>query len=848
MNVPDPLPVEDSERGRLATLSALYVRFAARYSSLMLLFFFLLAVGSAITAYRGLDLRTDFTELLPDNHPSVLALRSISGKQKSSSNLVMIVHSKDRDANNRFVDGIRAQLEALVPTSFTEIQWKPNTEVPEYAAKWKWLYADMADLASAEELLDRVIARRTMPLLVDLEGDAEKELRELRQRLNERVPQLAQNPTPAPGQAARVQRYFEAEADGEHWLGIMLWRRRDGLATRGDIETMAAVRAIVSSANPTGIHPTMKVEYTGHIAQALDEQGGIKEDFQLATIACAALILLSITLYFRRFAVLIVVGAPAILGVLLSLVLAAFKLQHLNINTAFLVSIILGNGINSPIVLMARYGEERRRGLTSEDALRRALRGAFLGTLSAMAAASIAYGSLLLTKFKGFNQFGLIGGAGMLIVWFCTFIVVPPMVLWAERVRPGSMTPKPSWLHRPFAALGRFTERHAAFVGLVVVMLAALSVRPLHRYLQDPLEWNFNNLRTEETPSQNMWGRMEMLGMAQVGAGYVGNDGVFLVDRPEQADLVAEAVRKKDAALGDKHVLKQVRTLNSLLPDKQIEKLAALSRIRTKIDRYQELMDTGERNEVMAWRPPEYLRQLTTFDLPKQTQDAFTEVEGPRGRFVGVDADPENYYGWNGHDLLRIAKALTVEADGRTWVAASAATVFAGILETLIADGPRVTVAALVGVCILIVSLFGLRGAWPVLLSLAIGIVWLGGSVGAIDAAKRLQENFHVKINFMNFVALPITLGVGTEYAAQLWARLRHKDAPPLSEVLAETGSAVSLCSLTTVIGYSTLLLSRNHALKSFGIIADLGEITTLFAALLGLPVIILWVRRLSRR
>lgn len=848
MSVPIPPPVDDPPPGRLAAVSSLYVRVAARHSGLLLLLFFLLAVGAGITAYRGLDLRTDFTELLPDNHPSVTALRSISGKQKSSSNLVMIVHSKDRAANNRFVDGIRAQLEALVPTSFTEIQWKPNTEVPEYAAKWKWLYADMSDLANAEELLDRVIARRTMPLLVDLDGDAEKELRQLRQRLNERVPQLAQNPTPSPGEAARVQRYFEAEADGEHWLGVMMWRRRDGLATRGDIETMAAVRGIVSGANPPSFHPSLKVEYTGHIAQALDEQGGIKEDFQLATMACAALILLSIILYFRRFAVLLVVGAPAVLGVLLSLVLAAFKLQHLNINTAFLVSIILGNGINSPIVLMARYGEERRQGLPVEAALRSALRGAFLGTLSAMAAASIAYGSLLLTQFKGFNQFGLIGGAGMLIVWFSTFVVVPPLVLFCERLRPGCMTPKPSWLHRPYAALGRFIERHSTVVAVLVLALIALSVRPLQRYLQDPLEWNFNNLRTEETPSQNMWGRMEMLGMAQVGAGYVGNDGVFLVDRPEQADLVAEAVRKKDAALGAKHVLKQVRTLNSLLPDKQDEKLASLSRIRKKIDRYQELMDESERNEVTAWRPPDYLRRLTTFDLPKQTQDAFTEVEGPRGRFVGVDADPDNYYSWNGHDLLRIAKALTVEADGKTWVAASAATVFAGILETLISDGPRVTKAALLGVCVLILLLFGFRGAVPVLLSLAIGIIWLGGSVGAIDAAKRLQENFHVKINFMNFVALPITLGVGTEYAAQLWSRLRQPNAPPLADILAETGSAVSLCSLTTVIGYSTLLLSRNHALKSFGIIADLGEITTLFAALLGLPVIILAVRRTLRR
>ena len=62
---------------------------------------------------------------------------------------------------------------------------------------------------------------------------------------------------------------------------------------------------------------------------------------------------------------------------------------------------------------------------------------------------------------------------------------------------------------------------------------------------------------------------MEALGMGAVGAGYIGNDGVLIVDRPEQADAVAEAMRKKDAALGPQHVLQTVRTLSSTLPADQ---------------------------------------------------------------------------------------------------------------------------------------------------------------------------------------------------------------------------------------------------------------------------------------
>ena len=91
----------------------------------------------------------------------------------------------------------------------------------------------------------------------------------------------------------------------------------------------------------------------------------------------------------------------------------------------------------------------------------------------------------------------------------------------------------------------------------------------------------------------------------------------------------------------------------------------------------------------------------------------------------------------------------------------------------------------------------------------------------------------------MNFVALPITLGVGADYAANIWARLRTEGPSRVKTVIAETGSAVALCSLTTIIGYSSLLLSRNRALRSFGLLADLGEITCLVAALVVLPALV---------
>jgi hypothetical protein len=375
----------------------------------------------------------------------------------------------------------------------------------------------------------------------------------------------------------------------------------------------------------------MEVEYTGAIAMAIDEHNAVRDDLTLATVVCTTLVLLVIYLYFRRIALLWVIGAPAVLGLLCALAMAQVSIHYLNANTAFLISIILGNGINTPIILLARYGEERRAGRDVPASLATALSGTLLATGTAVAAASIAYGSLLATSFRGFSQFGLVGGAGMILVWLASFALVPPLVIFGERIRPGLLTPRPTLLRRPFAALGRLAERRPiALVGGALLLVAA-AVVPLRRYLHDPLEWNFGNLRSADTRAQKAWAKMYHLGLGSVGAGHIATDGVLLVDRPDQAEAVAEAMRKHDASFGDQHLLKVVRTIHDALPRDQPAKLAVLARIRQKIDRHREMMSDSERAEVARFRPPDYLRELGLDDLPRSVRDAFTETGSAAG-------------------------------------------------------------------------------------------------------------------------------------------------------------------------------------------------------------------------
>lgn len=815
-------------------LVARYLTLAERRAALLVIAFGGLG-ALALSLAAGLELRTDMADLLPQDHPTVQALRRTSARQRSASSLVLLIGGPDPAANERFAEALRPRLMRLVPAVFSELQIGPDKEVPEFQRRWRWLYASLDDLREAGRLLDRALSRQS-PLYVDLEGDAEAELRALRARLS---------PQPAPAAQALGRFAGKSQQTGLHHVGLLLWRRGGGVASASDQEALRAARKEVDALRPASFHPRLRVEFTGPIAMALDEQRAILQDLGVATTLCVGLVVLSIHLYFRRLALLPIVVAPAVLGLLLTLALARLLLSALNANTAFLISIILGNGINAPIVLLACYGEERRRGAPVPVALAGAVRGALHGTGTATAAASIAYGCLLLAPLPGLSQFGLVGGLGMLLVWLMTFLCAPPLLLLGERLAHGALVPRPDNdpgpFRAPFLRLGRAVTRRPRAVLLVTGALTALALLSAWRYGRDPAawaEWDMNRLRSEETEAQRRWAVMYELGLGNVGAGHIGTDAVLLVDEPSQAEPVAAALLRADRA--GPRLIKEVRTLSSILPgsgEEQRQKLLLLHELRRRIDRMiaQGDLSPEERAEALALRPPEGLREITAADLPRQAREAFSEVDGTLGRLIGIDADPARFDDWDGHDLLRLSQVLTVDALGKTWIAASPATLFARMLEIIQRDGPRVTAAAAAGVVLLILCSFGPRGALPVLACLGAGVAWLAGLLGA----------FGLRLNFLNFVALPLTLGIGTDYAANLFARARGharragEGRGALADVVADTGSAVALCSLTTIIGYSALLLGRSRALQSFGWIANLGEITCLCAALVVLPALL---------
>src|SRR5690348_14659997 len=101
-----------------------------------------------------------------------------------------------------------------------------------------------------------------------------------------------------------------------------------------------------------------------------------------------------------------------------------------------------------------------------------------------------------------------------------------------------------------------------------------------------------------------------------------------------------------------------------------------------------------------------------------------------------------------------------------------------------------------------------------------------------------------IKVSFLDFVALPITLGLGIDYAINVAHRHDHEEVPDPITTLRTSGSAVFVCSLTTMIGYGSLLVSDNLAIRGFGTASLIGEISCVLTALVLVPALLALGRR----
>jgi predicted RND superfamily exporter protein len=848
------LPQKATPASRHAWLVAL-TRLSMRRPHLVAAIAVVVAAAAWLYA-SNLRIEGSFVALLPSDSPTAQRFKeTMSRRSDGSSTLIVLARSDDAQKNRLFVDELAAKLSELPKNQIKAVEKGPG-EAREFFDKWRWLYASRHELALLDCEIGREIDKRK-PGFLDLDDPCEEtidvpemvgEVDLLSHATPKKPAKLPSNNPPLEASRkvageSELQKYerklekklealdrypsgYFQNADGTIF-SIMIRASSAGMGEFKSDQLFARVNSTVASLSPKA--RGIDVGFAGDIPNAIEQRNALISDMAVISLIAVGLILASIIIFFRSFAALFQIGFCVAVGCGLAFAVAMLAYGRLNTATSFLGAIIAGNGINYGIIYLARYRELRKAGTEREQALIEAALSSRKGTFLAAVAAGGAYGALLLTSFRGFSEFGLIGGIGMIFCWIATFSILPALITLVEaRSEDPDASFRPT-ISFPLGAFGRFVQRRRRWVLLLFFTISAAAVVPLPGYLKDPWEYNFSRLGSSSSKKAGAgrWSKK-----ANKIYGSRGSPMLVLADDVEGVtDLRLQLLAADQKVTGGKYI-ERIDTIHDRLggpPNVVLDKLQTLSAIRKKVDRVLPRLEGEDREIVKKWRPPDYLRAISADDLPDLIRAQFTEIDGKTGTPLYVYLN-RGLSQSNGHNLLRISEIFDEARlpSGRVAPNASRSTVFAAMIRAMERDGPFSTLAAFLAVVFVtfLVTRRFLTGL-SIIASLVCGVLLTVGGAAWLD----------VRLNFLNFVALPLTFGIGVEYAINLYERIRDHDSVP--DGLNSIGGPVALCSLTTIIGYGALTMADNMALQSFGRYAMAGELACIITALLVMPAFI---------
>ena len=632
-------------------------------------------------------------------------------------------------------------------------------------------------------------------------------------------------------------------------------------------------------------HPGIRAGVTGGSAIEHDEVTAAQRDSGLMTLISLLGVVLLIVVGFRSVVRPLMGTIALMMGVCWAFGFAAITVGHLNMLSVVLAPMLIGIGMDYGIHLLARYEEERGHGHSVREALERAFEGAGPGILQAAVTTSVALFTLTLTGISILEELGLITGIGLLLTLVSTFAVLPPLLLlWDKRgvgatIAPRLAPPKPHaflqfWYRRPRTVL--------ALSGTATLLAL---------WTMSGIEFDGNVLRLQAEGTESVSWELKIIRSSERSIAY----GVILAKTNEEA-------REKSRAVEALPSVSKVESIAMLIPEDQKHKLGLIRDLEPILNgvSFKEappaapvdlnrLVDTLQRikakmltsDEAEKWeaegKPPlemmgkvrrlierfetllsqynheDIRRRLGTYqaELIRDFDDKIrllvrAVASGPVQLSDLPNDLKKQFVGSDGSFLLRVyprenpwelpSQAAFV-TDLRTVDPDAVGDPVKGyeIITAMKRAYQRVGIYALIGVAALF--LLNLRDVRYFLLAnvpLLVGALWTAG----------LMQLFQLKFNLANLIVIPLIVAPGVENGLLIIHRFREEsEAAVLPKSM---GKGVMLSSLTTMVGFGSLIIAHHRGASSIGLLVTLGVGSVLAVSVIVLPALLTVVARRS--
>ncbi|WP_028973689.1 efflux RND transporter permease subunit [Spirochaeta cellobiosiphila] len=614
----------------------------------------------------------------------------------------------------------------------------------------------------------------------------------------------------------------------------------------------------------------LKAYCTGLTTIARDEMITSQQGLGISMLLAFFLILLIMVFVFKMCSTPLITGVPLLIGIYWSIGMTGFLIHRLNIMTAMYMVALVGLGIDYSIHLLTSYTQERDNGLDYLSAMEKAFATTGSGILTGALTTAIAFFSMMVADTELMRELGMVAGLGILFELLAMLIFLPPLIGLASTLK----RKKPSKTYKFFTKffipsdfgeyLGSRIVKHPTFF---IILMLSFSAFLAIKIGDVKIEKNLLNMEAKDLESVKMQDVLvDEFGM--------GADGLFVLTQNihELKDLEKQ-IKKLDS-------VKQVESLAPLLLTEEewqnripgvvqfkqnamnleVTRNVNLSLLKDELIRLEmnliELSDmsylgnmkkmsltlnqmTGYNKEGIKERESALARIIdqlnkSDFDESMLRQFQYTFSSLLKEKLINmssIEAYDQNelpplygkgYYSQKNNSYLMsiIPTQNPWEGDFRqiflTQVSSitdkGTGMIMASDQLTIMAesDGLKASMTALIAIfLILLIDFRNLKIVIFTMIPLCLSFIALFGFMGWTG----------MRFDFVNIIAVPLLIGIGIDDSVHISHRYLLEGKGQIERVIAKTGTAVMLTSLTTIIAFASFIPSVMQAMHSTGIL-----------------------------
>jgi hopanoid biosynthesis associated RND transporter like protein HpnN len=642
-------------------------------------------------------------------------------------------------------------------------------------------------------------------------------------------------------------------------------------------------------------YPGATLELTGEPALDTDEA---EESNMDAAKAGAITVSLIIALFFFSYRA---VFRPAvtilvlIMAVLWSLGFALITVGHFNILSIAVIPMVLGIGIDFGIQILGRYEEELGQGKSVTEAVTIALEHTGIAIITGGSTTAAAFFTLCFNDFIGLAELGLIAGFSMIFCITANLVVLPAVFILRDRNRTSdqlhAQSSNSSWNF--MRSWDRDMVRNPwlwIIISIAISIAAAISL--------PNLRFDYNLLNLDNPYAQSVVTLHKVMDASRNDQG----NEVSTIYASVVAQNVDDArqLSKKLAALP---TVAKVESVLELLPEDQDEKLPIIKRIvaagsqlnvkqpttATPVDIPRAQRDIASLHKsaveglkqaqgyagiskiakeavaafstmVPALERADKALNGTPLDLLKKrfspsSNGAFSQMQKNMAILKSQKADrglelqdippqlQHLFVGKDGKILLQVYGKKDLwergpdEAFTKEVISVAPNATGTPILNYYATDLMRVAYVQAAGWAFLaiVVLIFAHFQSFKFLLltltPLVLAVLWRTGAM----------VWFGIEFNPANIVTLPLIIGVDVAFGVYIIDRYREDGRLSIFE--GSTGKAIIMSSLTSLFGFSSLLISDFRGMWDIGQLMSIGIAIGLVTAIFMLPQILALIK-----